>query len=107
MNKRIKIIIADDNKYFCDLLNNYLSQYEMIEVMGIAYTDADEIALIEKLNPEIVLTDLIRENYQYTGLEIIKQYNRKKNSPMFLVVSAVPPNYIGNFEEYSVIGRIY
>lgn len=87
MVEKIKIIIADDNIGVCNLLKNYLEKYEDIDILGIAYTDEDEIKQIEELKPDIVITDL-RRNHKYTGLEIIKNYIEKINHPEFLVISA-------------------
>lgn len=87
MENKIKIIIADDNKGFCDLLLKYFKKYDDVEVLAIAYTDEEEIKQIEELKPEIVVTDLVR-NHKYTGLDIIKEYCQKKEHPKFLVISA-------------------
>lgn len=87
MNEKIKIIIADDNVAFCNNLKVYLEQYEEVDILGLAHNDEDEIKMIEDLNPEVVITDLLR-NHKYTGLEIIKDYNNKANSPKFLIISA-------------------
>lgn len=87
MNNKIKIIIADDNFAICDTLEMYLNQFEDVEILGIANNDAEEILMIEKLKPDVVISDLVR-NGKYTGLDIIKQYNKKKESPKFLVISA-------------------
>jgi two-component system response regulator (stage 0 sporulation protein A) len=87
MNEKIKIIIADDNKAICDFIKKYLEQYEDIEILGVANTDEEEEKMIEDLKPEVVITDLMR-NHKYTGLDIIKKYANKNNSPEFLVVSS-------------------
>lgn len=87
MKEKIKVIIADDNKSICEFIRKYLEQYEEIEILGVANTDDEEIDMIEKLQPEIVITDLMR-NYKYTGLDIIKKYYRKQKGPEFLVISA-------------------
>lgn len=86
-NTTIKIIIADDNFAFCDLLKDYLNKFEDVEILGIANTDEEEINLIENLKPDVVISDLMR-NHKYTGLDIIKQYIKKKERPKFLVISA-------------------
>lgn len=86
MNQKIKIIIVDDNKYFLASIFEYLKTYKEIEILGIASNDEEEIKLIEKLKPDIVITDLMR-NHKYSGLDIIKKYSKKKNSPKFLVIS--------------------
>lgn len=87
MDNKIRIIIADDNKYICDLIKRHLEKYEEIEILGIATTDEEEVRMIEKFKPEIVITDLLR-NLEYTGLDIIKKYYKRENAPKFLVISA-------------------
>lgn len=93
MKEKIKVIIADDNIVFCNTMKVYLETYEEIEVLGTAYTDEEEIKMIQKLKPDIVITDLMR-NHKYTGLEIIKYYMSQGNSPHFLVISADDRSYI-------------
>ena len=84
---KIRIIIADDNKTICEFIKKALERYEEIEILGIANTDAEEIEMIEKFGPDIVITDLMR-NHKYTGLDIIKEYYKKSKGPEFLVISA-------------------
>jgi len=85
-----KIIIADDNKEWCNILYKYLVRYNEFEILGIANTDEDEIKLIEEKKTDIVITDLMR-NGEYTGFDIIKEYSTHKNSPQFLIISAGMP----------------
>lgn len=87
MNGKIKIIIADDNVHICEFTKKFLEKYEDVEILGVANTDEEEIRMIEELKPEIVITDLMR-NHKYTGLDIIRDYQNKKDAPQFLVVSA-------------------
>lgn len=87
MNEKIKVIIADDNKYFAISISEYLKTYPEIEILAITDNDEEEIKMIENLKPDIVVTDLMR-NHKYTGLDIIKKYSKKKNGPKFLVISA-------------------
>ena len=87
MMKKIKVIIADDNIHFCKFIREYLERYDDIEILGIANSDEDEIKMIEELNPEIVITDLMR-NHKYTGLDIIRKYTNGNSKIKFLVISA-------------------
>lgn len=88
MTKReIKILIADDYKPLCKALRNILNKYKELEVIGIANTDQEEISKIEDLKPRVVITDIKRNN-QYTGLDIVKQYSDKKDSPYFFIISS-------------------
>lgn len=87
MSIKTRVIIADDNSHICNFIADSLRKHNDIEILGIANTDEDEIKMIEELKPEIVITDLMR-NHKYTGLDIIKDYSKKKSNIKFLVVSA-------------------
>lgn len=87
MSIKTRVIIADDNSHICNFIADSLRKHNDIEILGIANTDEDEIKMIEELKPEIVITDLMR-NHKYTGLDIIKDYYKKKSNIKFLVVSA-------------------
>ena len=86
-SKKIKLIIAEDNKEFNNILKQILESNDEIEVIGSCYSDEQELQMIEKLHPEIVITDLVR-NGKKTGLEIIKKCKEKSNIPKFLVITA-------------------
>ncbi len=83
----IKIIIADDNKEMNDYIRNYMEGVEEIEVLGSCYSDKEETYMIDNLKPEIVITDIVRNN-TLSGLEIIKKYKEKGSIPKFLVITA-------------------
>ncbi len=87
MSIKTRVIIADDDVHICKFIEDSLKKHDDIEILGIANTDEDEIKMIEELKPEIVITDLMR-NHKYTGLDIIKDYSKKKSNIKFLVVSA-------------------
>ena len=93
MCKKIRILIADDNKQICQFIKKAIESYPEIEIVGIAYTDEDEITMIEELKPDIVITDLVR-NGKYSGLNIIKNYYKRVTSPKFLVISADKKEFV-------------
>ena len=49
--QKIDIIIADNNKTFCNILNEYLSMQKDIRVLGIADNGVGALKLIEEKNP--------------------------------------------------------
>ena len=36
-NKKMRILIADDNKDFCDCLSNYINMQDDMEIISIAH----------------------------------------------------------------------
>ena len=87
MLEKIRIIIAEDNIHICKFIEENLKKHNDIEILGIANTDEEEIKMIEELKPEIVITDLMRNN-KYSGLDIIKNYYNNNSQVEFLVISA-------------------
>lgn len=87
MLEKIRVIIAEDNVHICKFIEENLKKHIDVEILGIANTDEDEIKMIEELKPEIVITDLMRNN-KYSGLDIIKNYYNNNSQVEFLVISA-------------------
>jgi len=70
MNK-IKIIIADDHKFYRDGLKAFLETHAFIEVVGEASNGHRLVSLVEALQPDIVLTDLRMP--ELNGIEFLKK----------------------------------
>ena len=87
MLEKIRVIIAEDNIHICKFIEENLKKHNDIEILGIANTDEEEIKKIEEQKPEIVITDLMRNN-KYSGLDIIKNYYNNNSQVEFLVISA-------------------
>lgn len=87
MLEKIRVIIAEDNIHICKFIEENLKKYNDIEILGIANTDEEKIKMIEEQKPEIVITDLMRNN-KYSGLDIIKNYYNNNSQVEFLVISA-------------------
>ncbi len=103
-NDTIKVLIADDNSTICNQIAKYLGKFEEIEIVGLANNDYDEVIMIDTLKPDIVITDLMRKNYKYTGLDIIKKYSKNQYSPYFLIISSDKKDYIIKKDEKLKIG---
>ena len=84
---KIRVLIVDDNRIINDFIKQYLSQFEDIEVVGCCYTDEEEVSMINSLNPDIVITDLVR-NGKLSGIEIIRSYKSKGGKAKFIVITA-------------------
>ena len=52
---KISVLIADDNKEFCSILNDYLLNQRDIVVTGIAKDGKEALTLIEQKQPDLVL----------------------------------------------------
>ena len=59
MKRRTKIVIADDNKDFCNNLKSYLSEVELFEVVGVAYDGKKAYELVMEKKPDILLIGIV------------------------------------------------
>ncbi|MDD4493383.1 MAG: sporulation transcription factor Spo0A [Eubacteriales bacterium] len=88
-NNVLKVLIADDNREFGDILSEYLSSCEDIEVVGVARDGLEAIEFINLKKPDVVILDIIMPHLD--GLGVLEKINSLDidNRPMFIVLSAV------------------
>lgn len=68
MRKAIKIVIADDNREFCELLKEFISQQDDLVLVGIANNGIEALELIEKNAPDIIVLDIIMPHLDGIGV---------------------------------------
>ncbi len=87
--KKIQIVIADDNKEFSDIVREYLCSQEDIEVIGTARDGNEACELITAKMPDIAILDIIMPHLDGLGvLEKMRSAPLKKR-PLFIILSAV------------------
>jgi two-component system, response regulator, stage 0 sporulation protein A len=88
-DKTIKVVIADDNKEFGDILCEYLNSQEDIEVTGIAHDGIEACDMIISKMPDIAVLDIIMPHLD--GLGVLEKVNSTsmEKRPLFIVLSAV------------------
>lgn len=87
--QKISVLIADDNKEFCSILNDYLLNQRDIMVTGIAKDGLEALKLIEERKPDLVVLDIIMPHLD--GLGVLERLNTMNINPMprIIVLSAV------------------
>ncbi len=89
-DKRIKILIADDNDEFCIVLKDYLNNQEDFNVIGIAKNGIEALKFIKENKPDLVILDIIMPHLD--GLGVLEQLNSDKDfefAPKVIILSAV------------------
>ena len=89
MNEKIKIVLADDNKDFFQVLKEYLSNESDIEILGIAKDGIEALDLVKKTQPDLLVLDVIMPHLD--GLGVIEKLNSMNlpKMPKMIVLSAV------------------
>lgn len=88
-DSKITVLIADDNKEFCNILNDYLLNQRDIQVTGIAKDGIEALKLIQEKKPDLVILDIIMPHLD--GLGVLENLNTMNLDPMprIIVLSAV------------------
>ncbi len=86
---KINVIIADDNKEFCNILSDYLLNQRDIMVTGIANDGVEALKLVEEKKPDLIILDIIMPHLD--GLGVLEKLNSIDITPMprVIVLSAV------------------
>ncbi|WHH59920.1 sporulation transcription factor Spo0A [Petroclostridium sp. X23] len=88
-NNRIRVVIADDNRDFCEILYEYLNNQDDIEVVGIAKDGAEAYDLITDLLPDVAIIDVIMPHLD--GLGVLEKLSSTpmQKKPIYIMLSAV------------------
>lgn len=88
-DSKISVLIADDNKEFCSILNDYLLNQRDIVVTGIAKDGREALEQIVEKKPDLVILDIIMPHLDGLGvLEKLNTMNLEK-TPRIIILSAV------------------
>jgi two-component system response regulator (stage 0 sporulation protein A) len=75
MGKKIKIIVADDNRNLCQMLQNYLQDQEDLVIVGVANNGLEAWELIQTQEPDLIILDLVMPNLD--GLGVLERVNAR------------------------------
>lgn len=64
----IRILIADDNREFCETLKDFIQQQDDLELLGIAHNGLEAIERIDQGKPDVVVLDIIMPHLDGIGV---------------------------------------
>jgi len=79
MSKKVKIIVAEDNRNLCQILQDYIQRDDSFDLAGVAYNGLEAWELIQKHDPELIIMDLVMPNLD--GLEVLERINGRTAAP--------------------------
>ncbi len=90
MKNKVRVLLADDNKEFCNSLKASLEIAGFIEVAGVAYDGKEAYEMVLETRPDILLTDIIMPYMD--GLALMEKINSNSmlsKKPKYIVFSSM------------------
>lgn len=91
---KIRIVIADDNRDFINILQEFINRQDDMEVVGIAKDGVEALEVLEKTPADILVLDIIMPILD--GLGVLEKLNTEniKGNLKVIVLSAVGQDMI-------------
>lgn len=70
---RIKVLIGDDNREFCELLRAYVEGQPDLELAGVAYNGSEVLDCVVRNCPDVIILDIIMPHLD--GLGVLERLN--------------------------------
>lgn len=87
IRETIKVAIADDNREFVGIIQDYLSGQADFELVGVAYNGEQILTIIEEKSPDVVILDIIMPHLDGIGvLESLHSFRGKR--PKIIMLTA-------------------
>lgn len=65
---RTRIVVADDNRDFCQLLTEVIQAEKDLELVGVAHNGLEVLDLVERTHPDVVVLDIIMPHLDGVGV---------------------------------------
>jgi YesN/AraC family two-component response regulator len=96
----VSVIVIDDEKDVSEVLCEFLT-IKGIEVLGRGTDGQQAIELYKKLNPDIVLMDLVMPNYDgFHGVKKIREFD--PDSKIMIISASLTHSYVKQLVEMNV-----
>lgn len=85
---KFKILIADDNKALAGMMKSFIEKNSKFKILDIATSSAEQLELMGKHNPDLIITDIMRKGESISGLDIIRVCEKQDKKVKFILVTA-------------------
>lgn len=86
-SQKIRVVIADDNREFSEIMQEYLNQQPDIDLVGVAYNGEEVLTLVSEHKPDIIVLDIIMPHLD--GIGVLEQLNNMQiRRPKVIMLTA-------------------
>ncbi len=81
----MRVLIADDDRLFAELLRDALTAHDDVEVVGIARDGVEALDLVQELEPDLLLMDVAMPRAD--GIETTQRVTGLANAPRVVLIT--------------------
>lgn len=82
----VSVLIGDDNREFCKMLEVALEEEQNIKVVGTAYNGLEIVELVEKQKPDVLILDIIMPHLD--GIGVLERLQTFPSKPKVIMLTA-------------------
>jgi len=82
----IRVLLADDNRDFIQILREYIKSQKDMILSGVAYNGNDALDMINKEEPDVVVLDIIMPHLD--GLGVLEKLEGIKRKPKVIILTS-------------------
>jgi YesN/AraC family two-component response regulator len=86
----MKVVLADDSDLILKRLQDLISDYDQVELIGSCNNGADALDVLKTLKPDLAILDIKMPGY--TGLEVLHEI-RKENKNIQIIILTLYTNF--------------
>lgn len=88
IREKIKVAVADDNREFADIMQEFLTQQADIDLVGIAYNGEEILSILSEKKPDVIILDIIMPHLD--GIGVLERINAStEKRPKIIVLTAL------------------
>ncbi|KJR48615.1 Stage 0 sporulation two-component response regulator (Spo0A) [Desulfosporosinus sp. I2] len=86
MQRPIRVLLADDNREFVEIVKEFIERQEDMTLVGVAYHGNEALELIAREEPQVVLLDIIMPHLD--GLGVLEKLQNAPIRPKIIILTA-------------------
>lgn len=86
MDRSIRVLVADDNREFIEVLKEYIQGQDDMNLVGAAYHGNEALDLIFRESPDVVVLDIIMPHLD--GLGVLERLQNESDKPRVIILTA-------------------
>jgi len=86
MQRPIRVMLADDNREFIEVLKGYVQRQEDMDLVGAAYNGNEALELVYTEQPDVLVLDIIMPHLD--GLGVLERLQQEEQKPHVIILSA-------------------